>query len=168
MGTITFGSFPRSGNHFLEHIFTKTLVDCRIVYLEHFIYPLAVEKNVVTTIRNPLECVPSWIVKMDDSRIDRAEKVLEWYVAYYEKVKQLDIVVLPFEQLVCDPLLCINHTYQKYGLEPLQSLDYDLSTGFQDPTKDKSKYDEIIQEMQSAPSFSRAMSLFEELCVPVG
>jgi hypothetical protein len=168
MGTITFGSFPRSGNHFLEHIFSKTLVDCRIVYLEHLIYPLAVEKNVVTTIRNPLECVPSWIVKMDDSRIDRAEKVLEWYVAYYEKVKQLDIVVLPFEQLVCDPLLCINYVYNKYGLKPLQSLDYDLSTGFYDPTKDKSEYDEIIQEMQLAPSFPRAMSLFEELCVPVG
>jgi hypothetical protein len=168
MGTISFGSFPRSGNHFLEHIFTKTLVDCRIVYLEHLIHPLAVEKNVVTTIRNPLECVPSWIIKMNDTRTNRAEKVLEWYVAYYEKVKQLDIVVLPFEQLISDPLLCINYTYQKYGLEPLQSLDYDLSTGFHDPTKDKSEYDEIIKEMQLAPSFPKAMSLFEELCVPVG
>jgi hypothetical protein len=168
MDTISFGSFPRSGNHFLEHIFTKTLVDCRIVYLEHLIYPLTVEKNVVTTIRNPLDCVPSWIIKMDDTRINRAENILEWYVAYYKKVKELDIVVLPFEQLISDPLFCINYVCNKYGLEPLQSLDYDLSTGFQDPTKDKSGYGEIIQEMQSAPSFSRAMSLFEELSVPVG
>ena len=105
---------------------------------------------------------------VNDCRIDRAEKTLEWYVAYYEKVKELDIVVLPFEQLISDPLLCINYTYQKHGLEPLQSLDYDLSTEFHYPTKDKSGFDEIIQEMQSAPSFPIAMSLFEELCVPVG
>jgi hypothetical protein len=161
MATLSFGSFPRSGGHFFKH-----LTNCN--WFGHTIFSLEKETNVVVTIRNPLECVPSWIVMTEDDRVDRAEKVLEWYCAYYDKCKELDVVILPFEQLISDPLFCINYTYQKYGLEPLQSLDYDLSTGFHDPTKDKSEYDEIIQEMQSAPSFSRAMSLFEELCVPVG
>ncbi len=39
---------------------------------------------------------------------------------------------------------------------------------FYNETKDKSGYNEIIQEMQLAPSFSRAMSLFEEVCVLAG
>jgi len=161
MATIRFGAFPRSGSHFFTNI-----TSCE--WLRHSIFKLETESNVVVSIRNPLECVPSWIVMTDDDRVDRTEKVLEWYCAYYDKCKELDIVVLPFEQLISDPLFCINYAYQKYGLEPLQSLDYDLSTDFHYPTKDKSEYDEIIQEMQSAPSFSRAMSLFEELCVPVG
>jgi hypothetical protein len=167
MGPIKYGSFPRSGNHFLGHLIEKTIKNANAYYIEHYIFLLEKE-NTVTTIRTPLECVPSWITLMKDTRPDRAEKVLEWYIAYYEKVKELGIVVLPFEQLISDPLFCINHIYKKYGLEQLESLDYDLSTGFHDPTKDKSKYDKIIQEMQLALGFPKAMSLFEELCVPVG
>ena len=168
MDTISFGSFPRSGSHFIIGLIEKTCYKNSFIYFEHKIQDLQNKKNVFTTIRTPLECVPSWIVMTQDNRVDRAEKVLEWYCAYYDKCKELDVVILPFEQLISDPLFCINYTYQKYGLEPLQFLDYDLSTDFHYPTKDKSEYDEIIQEMQSAPSFSRAMSLFEELCVPVG
>ena len=159
METIKFGSFPRSGSHFFKY-----LTNCE--WLAHTIYLL--DKNTITSIRTPLECVPSYIVMTDDYRPNRAEKVLEWYCAYYEKVKELNIVVLPFEQLVSDPLFCINYVYNKYGLRQLDSLDYDLSTGFHYPTRNKSEFDKIIQEMQLSPSFFRAMSLFEELCVPVG
>ena len=161
MATISFGAFPRSGGHFFT-----SLTGCK--WLAHSISQLETEPNVVVSIRNPLECVPSWITATRDDRSDRAEKVLEWYCAYYDKCKELDIVLLSFEQLISEPLACINHAYSKYGLELLGSLDYDLSTGFHDPTKNKSEYGEIIQEMQSAPSFPRAMNLFEELCVPVG
>lgn len=161
MATIKFGAFPRSGGHFFTN-----LTDCK--WLAHNISQLEIEPNVVVSIRTPLECVPSWIVMTQDERSDRTEKVLEWYCAYYDKCKELDIVVLPFEQLISEPLFCINYAYEKYGLDTLQSLDYDLSTEFHYPTKDKSEFDKIIQEMQLAPSFLRAMSLFEELCVPVG
>jgi hypothetical protein len=158
MATIKFGSFPRSGSHFFKH-----LTNCE--WLAHNIYLL--DKNTVTSIRTPLECVPSYIVMTKDFRPDRAEKVLEWYCAYYEKVKELDIIILPFEQLVSDPLFCVNYVFDKYDLGKLESLDYDLSTGFHYPTKDKSEFDKIIQEMKLAPSFLRAMALFEELSVPV-
>jgi hypothetical protein len=161
MGSLKFGAFPRSGSHFFLR-----LIKCE--WLDHKIEPLGNKQNVVVSIRTPLECVPSWISLTKDCRANRAEKVLEWYCAYYERCKELDIVILPFEQLISEPLFCINHACRKYGLELLQSLDYDLSTDFHYPTKDKSEYDEIIQEMQLAPSFPRAMSLFEELSVPVG
>jgi hypothetical protein len=161
MGSLKFGAFPRSGSHFFTH-----LTNCE--WLDHRIEPLGTEQNVVVSIRNPLQCVPSWITLTADQRNDRAEKVLEWYCAYYEKVKELNVVVLPFEQLISNPLFCVNYAYKKYGIEPLQSLDYDLSTEFHFPTKDKTGYQQIINEMYLAPSFTKAVSLFEELCVPVG
>lgn len=161
MATLRFGAFPRSGGHFFTH-----LTKCK--WLSHSIRQLEKESNVVVSVRTPLECIPSWITITGDDRFDRAEKVLEWYCAYYKKVKELNVVVIPFEQLISEPLHCINHAHKKYGLQLLDILEFDLSTGFHDPTKNKSKYDEIIAEMKTAPSFQPAMGLFEELCVPVG
>lgn len=168
MDTISFGSFPRSGNHFCVELIHKTLPDVQLFCLEHRIYPLDKQQNLFTTIRTPLECVPSWITLTADVRSNRAEQVLEWYCAYYEKCKEVGVLTVPFTQLISEPLFCLNHVYKTFGLPVVDSLDFDLSTGFHFPTKDKSKYDEIIQEMHLAPSFPKAMSLFEELCVPVG
>lgn len=161
MGKIVFGSFPRSGNHFF-----KSIAGCE--WLEHRIQPLSDRENVVATIRTPLECVPSWISMMQDTRPNRTEQVLEWYCAYYEKCKEVGVLIIPFTQLISEPLFCLNHVYKTFGLPLIDSLEYDLNTGFHLPAIDTSWYDEIIQEMQLAPSFHKAMSLFEELCVPVG
>ena len=168
MDTISFGSFPRSGSHFCMELLHKSLSSAKIVCLEHRIYPLDKQQNLFTTIRTPLECVPSWITLTADTRSNRAEQVLEWYCAYYEKCKEIGVLTIPFTQLISEPLFCLNYVYRTFGLPLIDSLDFDLDTGFHFPTKDKSNYDQIIDEMLLAPSFSRAMSLFEELCVPVG
>jgi hypothetical protein len=146
----------------------KSLPDIELFCLEHRIHPIDKHKNVFTTIRTPLECVPSWITLTADTRSNRAEQVLEWYCAYYEKCKEVGVPIISFTQLISEPLFSLNYVYKTFSLPVVDSLDFDLDTGFHFPTKDKSKYDEIIQEMQLTPSFSRAMSLFEELCVPVG
>jgi hypothetical protein len=161
MGKINFGSFPRSGNHFFKH-----LTNCN--WLNHRIQPLSIEKNVVVSIRNPLECIPSWIVATKDSRINRAEKNIEWYCAYYSKCKELDIVIIPFEQLISEPLHCINYVEKKYNLDLTKSLEYNLLTNFHSPTVDKSGYGIIVEEIINEPTYIIARSLFEELCVPVG
>lgn len=161
MATLKFGAFPRSGGHFFTH-----LTGC--IWLSHSVHKLESEENVVVSVRNPLDCIPSWITITKDYRNDRAEKVLEWYCAYYQKCKALDVVVIPFDQLISDPLFCINYANKKYNICPLQSVDYDLSTGFHYPTNDKSQYDKIKDEMIHSPSFDKAVHLFEELCVPVG
>jgi len=160
MAALTFGAFPRSGGHFFTH-----LTGCK--WLAHSICALEEEQNVVVSVRSPLECIPSWIVLTGDEREDRAEKVLEWYRAYYKKCQQLDIVIIPFSQLISEPLFCINYALRSYGLEPLQELQFDLSTNFHDPTRDKSGYGEIIAEMTMAPSFQPALELFEDLCRPI-
>jgi hypothetical protein len=170
MDKISFGSFPRSGNHFLAALLRKTLPDCFLVYTEHFLFALEKEQNMTVTIRNPLECVPSWITFMRDERPNRAEQVLEWYCSYYQKCKDLGIFIIPFEQLVSEPLVCVFSICELNAITKpnMDTVEFDFTTDFHSPTKNKSNYETIIQEMQSAPSFPRAISLFEELCVPVG
>jgi len=160
MGSLKFGAFPRSGSHFFLH-----LTNC--VWLDHRIQPLGIEKNVVVSIRNPLECVPSWIVLTEDSRIDRAEKVLEWYCAYYSKCLVSDLVVIPFEQLINEPMRCIDYVAKHYDLT-IKVNAFDLSEGIHYPSKNKNNFASIIGEMRVAPSFEPAINLFEALCVPVG
>ena len=160
MGTLTFGAFPRSGSHFFTGI-----TNCN--FIGHALYSLEQSQNVLVSIRDPFQCVPSWIVFTNNDSLERTEKNLEWYCAYYQKCKELDIVIVPFQQLISDPLFCINHAHRKYGLKLLDSVEYDLSTNFHNPTKDKSGYEKIVEEMNLAPSLSRAVSLFEELCVPL-
>lgn len=160
MATLKFGAFPRSGSHFFLH-----LTECE--WLNHRIEPLGVEQNVVVSIRNPLECVPSWITLTADERHNRAEKVLEWYCAYYSKCSTVDLVVIPFTQLINEPVKCVDYVASHYGLT-LKTNPFDLSNGFHYPSKDKNMFASIIEEMKTAPSFKNAMVLFEDLCVPVG
>lgn len=168
MDTLTFGSFPRSGNHFVCELLSKSVQPEKFVYLEHRINELAVSTNVFATIRTPMECVPSWITLTSDVRLNRAEKILEWYCAYYQKCKDAKVLIVPFSHLISEPLFCVNHVLNTFDFDLVESLDFDLSTGFHFPTQDKSGYQSIVDEMCSAKSFNMAMSLFEELCVPVG
>lgn len=160
MATLKFGAFPRSGSHFFVH-----LTGCD--WLDHRIEPLGVEQNVVVSIRNPLECVPSWITLTDDTRQDRAERVLEWYCAYYSKCLVSNLVIIPFEQLISDPFGCVEYVKNYYGVS-VQANRFNLSDGFHYPSKDKSGFMSIVAEIEVAPSFRPAMELFEALCVPVG
>lgn len=160
MGSLKFGAFPRSGSHFFLH-----LTSCE--WLDHRIEPLGVEQNVVVSIRNPLECVPSWIMLTADKRKDRAEKVLEWYYAYYSKCSVSELVIIPFEQLVNDPLHCIDYVADHYDLM-IKVNTFDLSSGVHYPSKNKNGFSAVVEEMKNAPSFPIAMELFETLSIPIG
>jgi len=159
MGSLKFGSFPRSGNHFFLY-----LTDCE--WLDHRIEPLGVEENVVVSIRNPLECVPSWITFLGDKRTNRAEKALEWYCAYYSKCAVSDVVIIPFEQLINEPIYCVEYVANHYGLN-IKIKDFDSLDDIRNPSKDKSGFADIVEEMKDAPSFRTAMKLFESLCNPI-
>jgi len=152
---LKFGAFPRSGSHFFVH-----LTNCE--WLSHRIAPLATSTNVVVSIRDPLECVPSWIVLTNDNRPDRAEKVLEWYCAYYAECLRLDLLLLSFTELVEKPMECVEFVGKHFGID-IDVPSFDLSSGFHKPTTDKSKFDTIISEMKTAPSFGLSIKLFNQL-----
>jgi hypothetical protein len=152
MATLKFGAFPRSGSHFFTH-----LTNCE--WLDHRIEPLGTEQNVVVSIRNPLECIPSWISITNDNRVDRAERVLEWYCAYYSKCLTVDLVVIPFNQLITNPYGCVFYVAKHYGLD-IKLNHFDPSTGVHYPSTDKSSFPAIVDELKMAKNFELAMSLF--------
>ncbi len=156
MATVTFGSFPRSGNFFLVETFRKNASSVGVNWVGHNAYLLTKHKDSFTIIRNPLDCVPSWIVYKKDVRPNRAEKVLEWYCAYYEKCFDNKIKMFTFDYLINNPIGLISQFCE------VQIYDTNFKY-FYNETKDKSGYNEIIEEMQLAPSYPRAIKLFQEL-----
>lgn len=117
----------------------------------------------MTSVRDPLECVPSWIVLTDDTRPARAEKVLEWYCAYYIECVRLNILVLPFARLVADPLGCVGFVASRLGVNITANTGYDLTSGFHKPTPDKSQFADILLEVKKAPNYGLAIELFTQL-----
>lgn len=176
MDTITLGAFARSGNHYFDHVVRTALIDVRLNWLSHRISDWDNQPNRVTIIRNPLDSVVSWISTTQDNRPDRADKVLEWYIAYYEKIKTLDnIVILRFDELIKNPLGSINKVCSTYGLSKSffssnDTLNTALEASFDYIWANWTTVDlsVIREEVQNSPYFIRAMALFEGLSTPVG
>jgi hypothetical protein len=165
METINLGGFPRSGNHFALEVFNTVAPDCRSVWIDHFMHHILELENVVTLIRNPDECIPAWIVLRKDERVNRAEKVLEWYVSYYETCRLASSFILPFESLISKPIECVNAALDRYNIciETKDSFDFDFSTGLHSPTESKLDFPKILDEMKIYSDYQRAMDIFHEL-----
>lgn len=161
MAAITFGSFPRSGNFFLVDVLRKNAPTTSYNWVGHNAFLLTKEKDSFTVIRNPLECISSWIIYKNDSRPDRAEKAIRWYCAFYEKCHENNIRIFTFEDLISDPIglldkICnvqIRDEHQKY---------------FRNETADKSSYKSVLGEVSSSREIQKAIDLFEKLCVHAG
>lgn len=161
MATVTFGSFPRSGNFFLVDVLRKHAPSVSAHWIGHNAHSLTKHADSFTVIRNPLHCVPSWIVYKGDTRTDRAERVLQWYCAYYEKCTSSGVRVFTFDHLVNDPIGLLTQICE------VQSSNTECLY-FRNETIDKSTFPPIVEEMRVAPSFEPAVSLFEALCVLAG
>ena len=109
METINFGSFPRSGNHFFVAVANKLLVNTNVSWHKHKIFYLLKQKNAVTTIRNPIEAVQSLCFHTGEIEQDFIDSSLKWYKMYYTKVKQSNVLVVPFAQLINNPFVCFDN-----------------------------------------------------------
>lgn len=157
MATVTFGSFPRSGNFFLIDVLRKNLPSLSIDWVGHSAFALTKSPDSFTVVRNPVECVPSWIVYTKDVRENRAEKVLEWYLAYHRKCLENKIRVFHFNDLINDPISFVEKICDV-------KLDGQKFNYFRNETNDKSSFISILSEMQLAPNFQEAIELFDKLC----
>ncbi|CAB4203988.1 hypothetical protein UFOVP1387_32 [uncultured Caudovirales phage] len=161
MATVTFGSFPRSGNFFLVDVLRKHASSVGVHWVGHNAHLLTKHSDSFTVIRNPLHCVPSWVVYKGDTRTDRAERVLQWYCAYHTKCYDYGIRTFAFDDLISNPVGLISQVCD------VQSYQTDYRY-FCNETVDRSLFPTIVDEMREAPSFDDAVNLFEALCVPVG
>ncbi len=161
VATVTFGSFPRSGNFFLVETFRKNASSVGINWVGHNAHLLTKHKDSFTIIRSPLECIPSWIVYKKDVRIDRAEKVLDWYCQYYQKCFDNNIKIFTFNYLINDPIGLIS----RFCDVQIHNTNFNY---FYNETKDKSNYESILKEMHIATNFNKATELFKRICAHVG
>lgn len=176
MDTITLGAFARSGNHYFEHLVQTALVGVNLNWLSHRISDWDNQPNPVTIIRNPVDCVASWISTTQDERPDRSAKVLEWYISYYEKILSLDkIVILRFDKLIDDPLGSINHVCDTYGLNrSFFSSNETLRAAFSDTVDyvwanwTNIDLSDIKKEIKESLLFKKATRIYEELCAASG
>ena len=176
MDTITLGAFARSGNHYFEHLVQTALINVRLNWLSHRINDWDNQPNPVTIVRNPVDSIASWISTTQDTRKDRAAKVLEWYVSYYKKIFSLnEIVILPFDRLITDSLGSINHVCDAYGLnKSFFSSNDTLKAAFSGSVDyvwanwTNTDLSEIKKEIKESPLFETATKIYEELCAVSG
>lgn len=157
MDSITFGSFPRSGNHFILELLKKTSPSLGVHWAQHNVAILTKKRKAFTTMRNPIECVTSWINYTQDNRPNRAEKTLEWYVYYYSQCLQNKIKILDFDELINSPIHCL----QKVVPIQNEQFEIDIKENIHDPTIDKTNFGQIKIELLETPLAKEALQLFE-------
>lgn len=118
-GQISFGGFPRSGNHSLGFILTNAFSDRNVIWLRHRITDLSTAPNCAVVIRNPLESVSSWIECNYDERPDAVDRILDWYVRYMNGVLdcQERLAIFKLEDVSKNPYGCSIAFSTKFDLE---------------------------------------------------
>ena len=164
MDQITFGSFPRSGNHFCETLFNTYLPHCKINYQGHRLKALNDFDNVVVTLRNPSECIPSWIVFRNDYRPDAEKIILDWYYDYYSNVLQQGFLILNFKNLINNPLDSINKMCKKLNIQGTKNpyVEFDFSTGFHSPTLNKNRFVNILEKINRSSYANKVNTLYQK------
>jgi hypothetical protein len=127
--------------------------------------PLKTEPNVAVSIRNPADCIASWINLCNDKRPDRVKKTIDWYCDYYLECKTLNVPIIWFDQLINDPETCIRFVDQAHDLKTTIKPRWDLATNFHYPTVDKTKIEVLKTEVQNSPDFIKAQTIYESLAV---
>jgi hypothetical protein len=119
LGQISFGAFPRSGNHLLGITLVFGFPKRRVFWLEHRITDLSKAENCAVIVRNPLSSIASWMECNSDERPNAAERICDWYIRYMNGVlnAQDRLVVFRFEDLVASPDLCAVFFAERFGLE---------------------------------------------------
>jgi hypothetical protein len=168
--SITLGAFVRSGNHFFQRLVDISLVGIECDWLSHRISDWGNKPNKVTIVRHPLDSISSWISTTRDKRIDRSEKVLEWFISYHEEILNQEILILQFDDLISDPLGSINKVSDRYGLGRSFFSNNDTLLAamgnefdFVWANDDKSDYPIIQEQILSSRSYIAATGLFEKL-----
>lgn len=161
METVNFGSFPRSGNHFFVNLADKLFVNTEVFWNEHKSFSVCNQKNLVTTIRNPADAVFSLCANTGEINKNFIDAYLRWYKLYYEKIVDINALVIPFEELITDPVRCFSHIVKIYNLNEPNLLEASI---ININGKETSRQSDILQEgiLESA-MFPAANNLFEQI-----
>ena len=164
METINFGSFPRSGNHYFVDVASKLLVNTKVVWHEHKLFYLLKQKNAVTTIRDPIDAVHSLCLHTGEINQEFIDNCLRWYEMYYTKIKQANVLVVPFTKLIGDPSICFSDICIKYELNEKEISTIDVSTIQGKENYGRIAPESLIKNILNSKMLYNAYTLFDELC----
>jgi len=165
MGEINFSSFPRSGNHFTKDLIQNFLPETQLNWDdEHKASFLNNKNNCFTIIRKPEDCIASWIVYNMDNREDRANKVTEWYVAFYEQCKKNNIPTVLFSNLIKEPITVLNFICNIFNIKNKELNKFNLDNLNKNATKiiKKQEVEQIKFEVKNSKFYTQAIGIFNE------
>lgn len=106
--------FPRSGNHFLNHLLRTSFPGKIKNEVTHNIKTLEIPGCIVP-VRNPYESIPSWSKFCNEPDIDGISR---WYLRFNKKIlDNIDsLFVVDFNQLTENPLAIVNKVSDRFNL----------------------------------------------------
>lgn len=161
METINFGSFPRSGNHFFVDLASKLFVNTTVAWNEHRSFDPLKHKNIVTTIRNPVDAVFSLCANTGELGQDFIDSSLKWYRLYYEKIIELGAFVVPFDELITNPVGCFVRIANIYNLNETNLLETSIiNVNGKEPARQPEM---LMNDVLGSKTLSAAHKVFEEI-----
>lgn len=167
MDIINFGSFQRSGNHFFLNVANKIFDNTKVVWFEHNCFSLRKQLNTVVTIRNPVDSVFSLCVLRGEYGNDFINDRLRLYKMYYEKINTTNSIIIPFVQLIENPIVCFEYISSKYKLNEPNISKMNISTieGKEYSNKHIPKF--LKSEILNSHYLADADKIFNKLCILV-
>lgn len=171
-GPISFGAFPRSGNHTLGTILAHSFPNREIKWLGHRITDLSKAENCCVVIRNPIDCVASWLNIGNDFHEDAPERFLDWYIRYMNGVigSREKLAVFLIDDLWSNHYGSAEFVAEKFSLEEPIFVDRNIIEEWlvenrplhfpNETSANKSIWNEKIK---NSPSFILANSLYEKV-----
>jgi hypothetical protein len=118
---LNWDTFPKSGSAWLARTLELAYPQHEVVWGGHRITTLRKESNVITCIRNPKDCIPSYMLFFNH---DNPERLLDWYCRFMAgTIECADrIFVTRFEQITTEPESVMLAYADRFGLEQPQPV----------------------------------------------
>lgn len=102
MARLVWDTFPKSGSAWLAATLRTAFPESEIVWGNHRITTLKKEENVITCIRQPQDCIPSYMIFFGH---DNPSRGLDWYCRFMQGTLESKdrIYISLFEKLIKDP-----------------------------------------------------------------
>ncbi len=102
MARLVYDTFPKSGTAWLSSTLKSAYPESEIIWGGHRITTLRKEQQVITSIRNPKDCIPSYMVFFQHNE---PGPLLDWYCRFIQGTidSQNNIFISSFEELITDP-----------------------------------------------------------------
>ena len=167
MGELTVSGYPRTGTTYLQECLKIAFTDIEIVNGFHKIKLLTNPELKITTLRNPLDSVSSWIVFCYPTSIV-IDDAVEWYCSFVSTaIEHIDsTAIFEFDSLIANPNQQMQSLGRRIGIDPLPIMETQISKIMQDnyarsfPNINTQKKQDYYERVINSSCYSEARNLY--------